>query len=116
MAYNADIGRAFWYDFDHKTKYDVSFFNTAIKPSGAFSAQNAFADTRKAGTYPQQFIAPFTAKKQFWVKLADVQKSTITQRLGTSWADIQAAFEDFGQGTLVDGHPERQPDDAIHTM
>jgi len=41
----------------------------------------------------------------------------ISSILGNDWRDIQSAFEDFGQGILLDSDPRRQSDnDSIHMM
>jgi hypothetical protein len=51
------------------------------------------------------------------VRIADIQTTMIENILGNDWANIQAAFEDFGQGTLFEPDPERQANnDSIHTM
>src|SRR5262249_11064654 len=72
---------------------------------------------RDAGTYPATFRQKFLAVRNDWNQIADIQTATIAQYLGNDWTDIQAAFEDFGQGTLFEPDPERQAaNDFIHTM
>lgn len=116
MAYTADIGRTFWYEFDRRTNPRYSNFLPTMQQAGALSIGTVFANTRAAGTYPAKFVAFITPRKPAWQAVAEMQTSAISQFLGTDWADIQAAFEDFGQGTLLDRHQERKPDDIIHTM
>jgi hypothetical protein len=79
--------------------------------------QNAYRTTRSQGTYPAAFRQTFLSRRDGWVTIANIQTSTIDSFLGKDWADIQAAFEDFGQGTLLEPDPIRQANnDSIHTM
>lgn len=116
MAYSHEIGRAFWFALDKRTKYNQAFMSVVLR-SGAAGVQDDYARTRNNGTYPAAFIAKFVSRKTEWDILAKVQTETIQEFLGADWADIQAAFEDFGQGVLLDTDPERQGNnDSIHTM
>jgi hypothetical protein len=52
-----------------------------------------------------------------WRTLATVQREIFDRHLGANAEDIRLALEDFGQGILLDSHPERiQNGDAIHMM
>jgi hypothetical protein len=116
MAYSAEIGRDFWYEFDRATKYSVPFMQVA-QNAGAFRVQLAYHDARTSAQYPAAIVATYTPRREPWRQLADMQTTVIRDRLGTSWDDIRLAFEDFGQGVLTDAHPERaQNNDRIHTM
>ena len=116
MAYTREIGRKFWFEFDGATKYSEEFINV-IASAGAFGVQDDFQNTRDAGTYPDAFRQKFLPRRDDWVCIADIQTTTIANLLGAEWSDIQAAFEDFGQGTLFEPDPERQANnDSIHTM
>lgn len=116
MVYTREIGRSFWFKFDGATKYSPPFINIIIA-AGGFDVQDDFEFTRSNGTYPAAFKQKFVPRRNDWVRIADIQTSTIGNVLGTDWSDIQAAFEDFGQGTLFEPDPERQANnDAIHTM
>jgi hypothetical protein len=117
MPYTPEIGRRFWFEFDRSTKYNDAFMNDVIFPAGGFGVQTDYRKTRANGTYPAAFVQKFTPHQTEWQQIADIQTGTIGNILGTDWSDIQAAFEDFGQGTLLDTDPVRQAaGDSIHTM
>ena len=116
MAYTREAGRAFWFEFDKKTKYDRNFMRI-IGRAGGFDIQDKFSETRAAGTYPQAFLGGVSGQRQDWVAIADLQKTVIERHFGNVRSDLQSAFEDFGQGTLLDTDPIRQRNnDSIHTM
>lgn len=116
MVYTPELGRRFWFEFDRATQGSPAFMATIIR-AGAARAQDRYKDTRTSGNYPQAFRLIFVPRRADWVQIADLQTSMIGNILGSDWADIQAAFEDFGQGTLLDSDPQRQADnDAIHMM
>jgi hypothetical protein len=116
MAYTPQIGMTFWFKFDEATLHDPNFMNTVFS-AGAAGAQNDYKSTRSANTYPAAFKQKFAARRADWVKIADLQTTMIGNLLGNDWADIQAGFEDFGQGTLLDPDPQRQADgNSIHMM
>jgi hypothetical protein len=116
MAYTAEVGRKFWYEFDRATKYDDAFMGI-ISRAGGFGVQRDYQSTRSSGTYPAAFKHKFLPHRDDWVRIADIQTGTIGNILGADWSDIQAAFEDFGQGTLLDSDPIRQrSNDSIHMM
>jgi len=116
MAYTPEIGRRFWFEFDLATKYNDAFMQV-VSQAGGFNVQKDYRNTRSQGTYPATFIEKLTPLKDSWIPLANIQTTTIGNILGSSWSDIQAAFEDFGQGTLLDTDPVRQQNnDSIHTM
>jgi hypothetical protein len=116
MAYTPEIGRRFWFEFDQATLHSPAFMSIALG-AGAAGAQNDYRNTRRQGTYPDAFRQRFVGRRPAWVQVADLQTSVIGELLGDDFADIQAAFEDFGQGVLVDTDPQRVADgDAIHMM
>jgi hypothetical protein len=116
MAYTPEIGRRFWFEFDEATLHSPAFMDVALG-AGAGGAQNDYRNTRRAGTYPDAFRQKFVGRRPAWVQVADLQTSMIGELLGDDFADIQAAFEDFGQGVLIDTDPQRVADgDAIHMM
>ena len=116
MAYTREIGRRFWFEFDRRTKYTPSFM-AIVGQAGAGQIQTEFAETRAEGTYPTKFVAFVQPRRDKWTVMANVQTDTIQEFLGADWADIQRAFEDFGQGTLFDPDPVRKANnDSIHTM
>ena len=116
MAYTPEIGRRFWFEFDEATLHDSNFMSTVVR-AGAAGAQGEYRRARTQGTYPDSFRQRFLARRDDWIVIADLQRRVIGQFLGSDWADVQAAFEDFGQGILVDTDPERVADgDAIHMM
>jgi hypothetical protein len=116
MAYTPEIGRRFWFEFDDATLHDPDFMNIVFS-AGAAGAQNDYKNMRGQGTYPAAFKQKFSPRRADWIRIADLQTTMIGNLLGNDWADIQRAFEDFGQGVLLDTDPQRQADgDAIHMM
>jgi hypothetical protein len=116
MAYTPETGRRFWFEFDQATLHDPDFMNIVFS-SGAAGAQNDYKRTRSQATYPAAFQQKFSPRRADWVRIADLQTNMIGNLLGNDWAAIQSAFEDFGQGTLLDSDPQRQADgDSIHMM
>ena len=77
--------------------------------------QTTYMKTRAAGTYPDFFAASVREQRPDWIVVASVQTSNFGKFFGSDWDDIQAAFEDFGQGTLLDKRPGREGD-PIHMM
>jgi hypothetical protein len=116
MDYNHEVGRRFWFELDHATKYNSAFMNIVVR-GGAGRVQTAYMDARLANKYPAQFLSTVSAHKADWVTMADAQTKVFTDFLENDPAAIQAAFEDFGQGVLLDTDPDRVANnDAIHTM
>ncbi|MEA2870427.1 MAG: hypothetical protein QOH67_403 [Hyphomicrobiales bacterium] len=113
MAYTPAIGMRFWFEFDEATQGDPAFGNL-IAQAGGFGVQNVYRNTRKNGTYPAAFKQQFQPRREDWKKIAALQSDMIGNLLGSDWADIQAAFEDFAQGTLFD--PQRPSGNRIHMM
>ena len=116
MPYTPELGRAFWFEFDRRTKYSPDL-RPILDDAGAFVIQNKFADTRADHTYPNAFRQLFEPRKASWATIAEIQTNTFQEFFATDWSMIQSAFEDFGQGTLFDPDEERRKnDDSIHTM
>jgi hypothetical protein len=116
MDYTHEIGRKFWFELDHATKYSSAFM-TIVQRGGALRVQTAFMDARLANKYPAQFVAAVSPHKADWITMANTQTKAFNDFLEKDPAAIQAAFEDFGQGVLLDTDPERiAKNDAIHTM
>ena len=82
---------------------------------GAPRIQTTYMKTRAAGTYPDFFAASVREQRPDWIVVANVQTSNFGKFFGSDWDDIQAAFEDFGQVTLLDKRPGREGD-PIHMM
>lgn len=116
MSYSHEQGRKFWYEFDKATKYNSAFM-PIVGRARADVIQSVYFDVRSSEEYPAKFLEFVAPHKSDWITLANVQTETIGNLLGTDWNDIQAAFEDFGQGVLLDTAPERRANnDSIHTM
>jgi hypothetical protein len=116
MDYTHEIGRKFWFEFDRATKYNSAFMNIVIR-GGAGRVQTVFMDARLANRYPAQFLSTVSPHKDNWITMADAQAKAFNDFLENDPAAIQAAFEDFGQGVLLDTDPKRiENNDAIHTM
>src|SRR5947209_16396611 len=113
MAYTPEIGRRFWFEFDEATQGDENFGNLIAHADG-FGVQNNYRATRAQGTYPAAFIQQFQARRADWVQIATLQTDMIGNLLGSDFSDIQAALEDFGQGTLFDA--QRPVGNQIHIM
>ena len=114
MAYSPELGRDFWYEFDLATQGTPAFMDV-IERAGGFDIQTSYMQTRTAGTYPAGFLANVQARRSDWITIADVQTSTVGRFFGGNWDDVRSAFEDFGQGTLLDARPGRAGD-RIHMM
>ena len=112
-AYTPEIGRRFWFEFDEATQGDENFGNL-IAQAGGFGVQNNYRVTRAQGNYPAAFIQQFQARRADWVQIAALQTDMIGDLLGNDFSDIQAAFEDFAQGTLFDA--QRPTGNQIHMM
>jgi hypothetical protein len=117
MAYTQEVGRRFWYELDRATLYNQAFFTDVIIPSGAPDVQTEYFEARREGTYPQRLLSFAAPRKADWQLIANVQTHAVQTYLGSNWDDVQGAFEDFGQGTLLDQAPERVArGDAVHMM
>ena len=115
MPYTSEIGRRFWFEFDNATQGDPNFGNVIFR-SGGFGVQTDYRQTRTAGTYPAAFRQKFLARLEDWKTIAKLQTDMIGALLDKDWSNIQAAFEDFGQGTLFDNDPRRDDGNRIHMM
>jgi hypothetical protein len=116
MAYSHETGRQFWYTFDKRTKYNQAFMQIVIS-AGAGTIQTLYRDSRAKGTFPAAFSNAVSPRRNDWITLAQIQTDTVQEFLGSDWSDVQLAFEDFGQGVLLDQDPERQANnDSIHLM
>lgn len=116
MVYTASKGQEFWYEFDAITIYDRVGFGPIMAEAGAGEVQDAFRATRDNDDYPAGFVGWVTARKSGWIKLCDLQADIFARHWGSDWADIQAAFNDFGQGVLFDNRPMRRPNNMNHMM
>jgi hypothetical protein len=113
IPYTPEIGRKFWFAFDEATQGDANFGNL-IAQAGGFGVQNDYRTIRAQGHYPADFTQKFQARRADWEKIAAFQTDMIGKFLGNDFADIQAAFEAFAQGTLFDA--QRPPGNRIHMM
>jgi hypothetical protein len=108
-----EVGQRFWSAFDEATQGDDNFRNL-IDRAGGFDVQDNYRATRAQGNYPAAFIQLFQARRAEWVQIAALQTDMIGNLLGNDFSDIQAAFEDFAQGTLFDA--QRPIGNQIHMM
>ena len=116
MTYTREAGRAFWFEFDDRTKYDNAF-RPIIAAAGAFDIQAVFAGTREEGSYPAAFDRFVQVRRAAWERIAGLQREILDSHFGDDPAGLQSAFEDFGAGVLHDSDPVRaRNDDMIHTM
>lgn len=115
MPYTPEMGRRFWFEFDNATQGDPEFGNVILR-AGGFGVQNDYRQIRTAGTYPAAFRQKFLPSLEDWRIIARLQIDMIGTLLDNDLANIQAAFEDFGQGTLFDNDPRRDDGNRIHMM
>ena len=108
-------GRRFWLEFDDATQGDPDF-GALIRSAGRFGVQSDYRQTRTAGTYPAAFRQKFLPKREDWKSIAKLQTDMIGSLLDNDWSNVQAAFEDFGQGQLFDNDPRRDDGNRIHMM
>src|SRR4051812_4860426 len=113
MAYTPQIGMRFWFEFDEATQGDRDF-GTLIAQAGGFGVQNVYRQTRSQNTYPAAFKQQFQPRRDDWKTIAKLQSDMIGNLLANDWSNIQAAFEDFAQGKLLD--PQRPSGNRIHMM
>jgi hypothetical protein len=116
MSYDQALGLAFWYDFDKRTKYSESFL-AVLQASGAFAVQSIYHDARSKGQYPAAFRAFVQPRQNSWRQIASLQTTIFQQYFNNDLEAVRLAFEDFGQGVLIDTHPERvENGDGVHMM
>lgn len=116
MTYTPAMGMTFWREFDRATQYSTPFLALAGS-AGAFGVQDDFRAARDAGTYPDALAVKFAPVKDLWEQIAEVQSSAVATHLGSDPSHLQGAFEDFGQGILVDTDPQRVADrNWVHMM
>lgn len=73
-----------------------------------------FTATRQAGTYPAAFVAAVTPVRAGLVTLSTHQLAIVDQFFKDDAEGLQAAFEHFGYGDLVDDR--RPPGNTVHMM
>lgn len=116
MSYTREKAIEFWYAFDNKflpnsagQEILMAYFQTAA-PDGA---RARWRSSRDAGTYPQSFEEGAQPFKESTLFLFAEQMSVMNEHFPDP-ADLQRAFEDFGQGVLFD---DRRPAGyKLHTM
>ncbi len=115
MAYTQQQGRDFWYQFDLRTKSPT--FGPTLGASGALNVQDIWHTARKTGNYPAALVTFVKQAPAAWQAIADVQSKAITEFFGTDRVALRSAFEDFGQGVLLDTRePRLSNNDCIHMM
>jgi len=110
MAYTRQKGIDFWYEFDN-----VFALNVPNDVRQTYAALGNFIDRprnqlrlrRSQGTYPQKFVEDMTPLRNGLLFLAERQLQIMNMHFPDAPADLQLAFEDFGQGILWDDRPLR---------
>ena len=116
MAYNQTQGNEFWFQFDLRTKYSPQM-GPILGKADAFTAQDRFHNARKVGQYPAALAAYAHGALTEWKAIADVQRKTVMEFFGNDRDALRQAFEDFGQGVLLDTRePRFSNDDCVHMM
>ncbi|MGE4070466.1 MAG: hypothetical protein AB7E72_04770 [Lysobacterales bacterium] len=122
MAYTIDSALDFWYEFDQAFLFATSpevdgLYATIFGPN--FAADALIDAVRDHRADLSQVVA---GKEPSFQRLAEIQLS-IMDRHFPDPADLQRAFEDFGQGILFDaktlpgsGRPRRPVGRLIHMM
>jgi hypothetical protein len=115
-SYTQAVGLEFWYQFDLATKYNPALM-PVLQAADAFGIQAHYHAARRDGKYPQAFVDYVAPRVEPWRQLASIQRDIFNRYLGTNVDDIRLALEDFGQGVLLDSHPDRiENGDAVHMM
>lgn len=116
MSYTQATGNEFWYAFDFRTKYTPAFGPT-LMAAKAFDVQDIWHAARKTGSYPADVVAFVNQAKAAWEAIAEVQVRTITEFFQADRTALRLAFEDFGQGIMLDNRePRKSNNDCIHMM
>lgn len=117
MAYAPALGTAFWYDLDKSTLYDSTFMGTVLRDANAARVQDLYHHARTTGTYPGELARLATDHRAAWDAIATLQRTIINRHFPNDPDGLRQAFEDFGQGVLLDDHPERvMNQDRVHMM
>lgn len=109
MAYTREQGIDFWFEYDNTFLLDIpQDVAEAYASLGGFidRPRNLLRLRRNQGTYPQKFIDDMTPLRDGLFFLASRQLQIIDTHF-PDVADLQLAFEDFGQGILWDDRPIR---------
>jgi len=122
MAYTRDKGRDFFFDFDNQTLFQRTpevedalaraYFNHGLSFDSVMSALRvSFAGK----DHPAHFESVIQPGMDGFLDLAAIQLGIMGAHLVDN-AEIQNAFEDFGQGVLFDSRPSRPSGRRIHMM
>lgn len=113
-----------WYELDQVSYFNASpEFKQAISDVGAALGNpggveagigQLYLSTRKAGTYPDAFIAPFTTVRDQMELISSTQVQVFNTYYGCDPHGLVAAMGDFGQGILFD--PRRPAGVMVHMM
>lgn len=116
MSYTQAQGNEFWFEFDRRTKYTPAFAPT-LMAAKAFDIQDIWHAARKVGSYPADLVAFVNQARPAWEAIAEVQTSTIAEFFQADRTMLRLAFEDFGQGIMLDTRePRKSNNDCIHMM
>lgn len=122
MPYTRDKGRDFWFDFDNQTLFqrtpavDDAMRRAYFDHGLSFdSLMNALRVSLTGNNHPAQFLAVAQPGRDGFLDLAAIQLGIMTAHLSDD-AEIQSAYEDFGQGVLFDARPQRPPGRKVHMM
>lgn len=133
VEYSEQKAIDFWYEFDANTKYGdpsspvVQAFVSGLGQAGPFSCYAAFRASRRAPLdlvrFENEFRAYATSVAPALQTIGEFTLATITKHFGDNSEHRQRAFEDFGQGILLDtaldpatGAPRRPELDRLHSM
>lgn len=104
MAYSKDTALDFWYEYDQTFLFATSpevagLYQNIYGPTFAIDALVDIVRDNQA-----DLAAQLRGREQSLQRLAEIQLEIIDRHFPNS-ADLQRAFEDFGQGVLYDGKP-----------
>jgi hypothetical protein len=111
MAYTRQRGIDFWYEFDNvfllQPPQDIAEAYRRLGRDFIDKPRNFLRLRRIQGTYPQRFVDDVMPLKDGLLHLANRQLQIMDEHFPEAPADLQQAFEEFGQGILWDDRPDR---------
>jgi len=101
MAYTRQRGIDFWYEFDNvfllQPPQDIAEAYRRLGRDFIDKPRNFLRLRRIQGTYPQRFVDDVMPLKDGLLHLANRQLQIMDEHFPEAPADLQQAFEEFGQ-------------------
>ena len=103
--------RFYWYEFDNvfllRPPQDIADAYGSLGRDFIDKPRNFLRLRTIQGTYPQRFVDDVMPLKDGLLHLANRQLQIMDEHFPEAPADLQQAFEEFGQGILWDDRPDR---------